>query len=811
MAQTTLEAFRNHLLNLSRGADVYPFLTVVERYLQIAPSDHPLRAMAVGALVRKGLHSVAGDLAAACPDESPDGRELRRAAAGLRKLPSEILPSTCRRACFEGNLRALRQKGDGGADLADQLQEVWRSLEPGLTLHQASDGNILARLDLGGRRQWVPAALDFVHVVECLTDAQSWKGSLLSPFLLEGVGTGRLVPIVHEASRCTYLTHSTPMFIVEPDCRALALALNLYDWSGAIADERFFLLAGPDAWERWYELMVREETLDTPQEVTRIPRWPDQPVPAGEATLERVRAYRQQLVRGHRTMVEARYAGRCDVAAWARRFSTAGGSDPLRILGVTSRFTTVLRHSTCDLLGAFERAGMSTRLLIEEKDHHTIPDHGYLHATAEFRPDLVVVIDHHRHEYLDRMPLQVPWLCWIQDELEHLMRPDVGPKLGPLDFTMGFGLTQCVLRYGYPAERFMPCKMAVAPEKFGGVGDEPAGGFDCDVVYVSHHSQTPEGFHAGWRTVDGNGLGGLIDAFFEQHRELLSSTRFNAGYDLSRLLEETELRMGVRLEPVLRSRLLSLYVRPLVDRFLRHSTLAWVADWADATGRRLHIYGNGWEQHPRFGRYARGPLEPGEPFGRVVRRAAISLHLGLNPGLHPRVLETVAAGGFVLTRYTPSDFHDPANDIFWECIVSRGLDRPGRVAIAEFPRGYREGRERLAQCTNRAVGEYVEITEELLLEQRTRRQDDPRYHFADLALPGYAQLTFESPESFAERAGHFLGHPEDRARLAAGMRASVHELFTYDALVGRIVAFVTSGLQRQANAQRPVAAMSGAG
>jgi hypothetical protein len=41
---------------------------------------------------------------------------------------------------------------------------------------------------------------------------------------------------------------------------------------------------------------------------------------------------------------------------------------------------------------------------------------------------------------------------------------------------------------------------------------------------------------------------------------------------------------------------------------------------------------------------------------RIARNAAINLHAGSSLALHQRVLETLAAGGFVMVRFHPLDF-----------------------------------------------------------------------------------------------------------------------------------------------------------
>ena len=66
--------------------------------------------------------------------------------------------------------------------------------------------------------------------------------------------------------------------------------------------------------------------------------------------------------------------------------------------------------------------------------------------------------------------------------------------------------------------------------------------------------------------------------------------------------------------------------------------------------------------------------------------------------------------------------------------------------------------------------------------------------FPSLAFADFEAITFDGPESFARRAEHFLAHPEEREAIVRRMQASVRELFTYDALVPRIVSFVRGKL-----------------
>ena len=88
-----------------------------------------------------------------------------------------------------------------------------------------------------------------------------------------------------------------------------------------------------------------------------------------------------------------------------------------RSVSTTPRSIAFLQYSMGDLMAALKRAGCATRLLIEQRDHTTVPAHTYMQAFADFQPDLVLMIDHHRYKRPDAFVADVPMVCWIQDEL----------------------------------------------------------------------------------------------------------------------------------------------------------------------------------------------------------------------------------------------------------------------------------------------------------------------------------------------------------------------------------------------------------
>jgi len=797
----SVSEFRRRVLSFLDDDDPYPFLSVVEDYLAAAPGDHAVRATAVRLLIDKGLVSVAAELAGQAPADGPDGAELRRAADRLQQVSSDRIDPARTEPQWRANLEALATRDASGRRLAEAVARAWDEIADEIALHRASDGNFLARTTRSdGRRIWVPAALDFAGKLEVLSDPEAWRNLLVPPILVRGVGMGWLLPRLWEATNRTFLTYSPALHVVEPNLRALAVVLRLHDWRVLLADPRVYLFAGPAAWEQWKQRLRDDPMLAVPTQVCAQMAWPGMPPSTWEEAYREAVVQRDTADARLREEVEAVYDKRTP-AWWAERYRSAGPDDPLRVLLVTSRYTTFLQHATRDLKRAFDKAGLRTRMLVEPHDHALLARRTYLQAFVEFVPDLVVVIDHHRQEYPDRYPAHVPYVCWIQDELPELFDSKVGRNLGPLDFVIGYGRTECVLKHGYPADGFLACRVPVDVDKFDVGAEEPVDeSLVCDVAYVSHHSESPEALHARVRAMaDQPALVKLIDAFYERTRDLMASTRFNAAWDLDRLLSEVEEQTRLHCtNAAARQRVMSVFVRPLADRMLRHTTLSWVADWADATGRRLHLYGRGWEEHRRFGRYARGPADHGAHLARIARHATVNLHVGLAPALHQRVLETVAAGGLVLVRYNPNDFYPEAMDVFRRYLAEQGVDRPTTIPNDHLPAEFVEMRRRRFEETGRPLPEAVEVTEAFLLQQDPRRQDDFADEYASRAFRDFESITFRDAAGFAERAEFFMAHPDRRRAVIAAMREVVVRRFSYDALVARLVAFLRDRLVRYA-------------
>lgn len=789
---------RSNLLALVEHGNPYLFLSCVGDYLQVAPHDDQVRAQALRLYTKIGFFSVAEELALACPPSSPVFSQLQEVASRLAVQGKDRVDWSQTDGRFAANLQALRGRSEQDATLAGLIEHAWQhEMPPDIALHLAADGNWQVRCCRSdGQRIWLPSLQDYSGTTEAIANEEAFRGNFVSPFLLDGVGIGCLVPRLWKVTLHTYLTYSAAIYIVEPNVRALALALRLHDWSQALADERLIVHAGASAWNDWLRQMEAEPELPEPSQIVSLVRWPgDCTYPAAEY-VDRLKQYRRANYQQERTRAEEIYAGR-DVQWWAGRYASADASKPIRVLCLTSRHTTFLQHSARDLVAALQRAGLPTQLAIEQRDHTALAASVLMRKFAEFQPDLVVVIDHHRWEMPERFISNVPFFCWIQDELPKLYSREAGSSMGPLDFTMGFGKDTCVSQYGYPAERFMPCPMVVDSEKFAPELSRPDvdPALQCDVAYTGHHAETPQALHERVRSQVDPPVVALMDAFYEEMLPLMRSERFNGAYDLGRMLGEVEAHTRIDIADAdSRSSLIGTYVRPLADRVMRHTTLEWVADWAEATGHTLRLYGRGWEQHPRFSKFACGVARHGSHLGAIMRSAAINLHFGMNLALHQRVLETSVAGGFLMVRHHPQDFYPKWMPELWQYVHGKNMTGPARIPYGELPPDLAQAHRERLEAVGRPIKNCIEISERFLENNDPLLAQERRRRFAGEIFPMLGRITFNGPESFRAQAEHFLAHPDERADIVRHMQAIVQCEYTYDALVKSMKAFLRERL-----------------
>jgi len=626
------------------------------------------------------------------------------------------------------------------------------------------------------------------------------------PALIAGLDQGWLWQMVYEAQPKVPARpgYRPPLYLLARTLDQLWIACHLHDYRDLLADPRVFLFAGDDAVDQLETALRNNSRLTAPQaSVTLDPAlWP-----AGcnlDLLKGRVNTYQHGRLATAMASFDTQdrpsrlsasgalvnqsvcgLAGKDQRAAFAARLR-AGGK--IRVMGLTSRFTTFLQHSMRDWLAAFEAEGHATSLVIETADHEQNNRLILAEAAAEFAPDLILLIDHYRAE-LGGLPAYVPCVMWIQDYMPNIFTPSAGDEQGPLDFVIGHGRAECTRKHNYPSERFMPALVAVNDERFAPpeLSEEDRRGYACDLSFVSHASRPAESIIAEQIERHPNAKRLLTDAF-----ERLKSI-YDDGLCISHplhvrgVIQEAMIATGLSLDADSLKRMSDLFHLQINNAFLRHQALEWAAE----TGADLRLYGNGWEKHPRLSKFARGPADHQGDLRKIYRATRISLQATPQGSVHQRTFEGLAAGGFFLMRYVPGDRIGQIYKPLWEWCSRENIETDDHLLQHATPDILR-----LLGEFQRTAGLDPFKLGVSFIEDMRMLADLDFTQSACMMWPGdYERVAFDSRAALQQRITHFLENPAERESIAESMRQVVLERVTYRAVDQRMLQFIAQSLE----------------
>ncbi len=477
-----------------------------------------------------------------------------------------------------------------------------------------------------------------------------------SPLVLGGIGDGYVISHLAANPHELFMDQQLAVFLLEPDPRLLRACLQLHDWSGGdgpIADRRFQVFVGED-WPRQVEAALDAD--------------PYLYLPRGYLCLEPDRAPFDAAITA---LVDSR--GRqqqADIATAQAHYDARDEEELIRVLGddpprkprvlfITTRFSTVLQYATRDTRRAFDELGWETRLLIEQERWQLFNSNLLAREVAAFKPDVIFQIDWLRGSSpVKLMPRQILHFCWIQDFLPQLTAPDAHTLVGERDFVLTFATPRFIDQHHYPAQQVidMPMMLTLEPEASPDQAEDDAP--RDDFLYVSNVSGTADEHIEQMlsrvpdklKPVASRAAGSIVSTYE-------ADGNLPTHHHLRQVLAEAMRREGVNTIPdQWKSQLIDQLWNPLNSGLYRQQALGWVADLAEERGLSLAVYGRGWENHPRFARYARGVIPHGRPLAAATRNATFALHLEPYACFtHHRMLDALMAGGFVLARAHPGN------------------------------------------------------------------------------------------------------------------------------------------------------------
>ena len=455
----------------------------------------------------------------------------------------------------------------------------------------------------------------------------------------------------------------------------------------------------------------------------------------------------------------------------------------MRVLGITSRYTTVLQHAMSELQSAVHTIRRNARegreepladtiecdmqITIEPDDHSL--ENPFTERIASFEPDLIVQISRMRYEN-PQLPQNVPFLTWDQDNLACMRTDAATASLDPLTYVAGHGAFHGYVYLGWPRRNCIMCQPAAATHRYAPreLSAAELDRYPCDMSYVSNASgsaaELREQLAVRWRD-DAHTEAlflGLTDAVLAggKSHENWNSSRFYG------LLGQLQAQRGVELIPRVADEMVMGAVT-VADRAFRHGVLEWAADLADQQGCTLRLYGNGWDRHPRFAKYGAGVARQGDELLAIYQASKINLQIIETGFLHSRALDGMAAGGFFLTRRTDYDGLDTAavqarHDLSLY-IRSHGIKSIDQLEKSSDPQ-VRQWWQIIRQGMHESASSAIFRPEEFLRGLEVFAQTPA----ACIIFPQFDQIAFTDRDSFSTRVQRFLADDTLRQKPSPG-------------------------------------------
>lgn len=577
--------------------------------------------------------------------------------------------------------------------------------------------------------------------------------------------------------------HRPPIYLLTSDIERLWAVLHVLDWREMLADPRFPIFAGLDGAQQMQELLAGD------------PRWPQPRASVGieagifptelNAFLAMMAGTTNRKLEQLKLRLRAMYpAGE----SWAARLNRPR----LRILGITSRYTTFLQHSMRDWLEGFQRLGHETRLLMEEADHLLLGPAGVAQGVLDFHADLVVIIDHYRAE-MGTIPQAIPCVMYVQDRLPNIFSEQAGRNQTDRDYCLGLGRLHLSDRYGYARSRFVSCPVGINEKRFE--QRELTRGelerFGCDVSYVSHASRPAELLVREYAAKSGSAqIARLCDHFY-QRLEAWYAAGGIALSDISmrQMLERCMGDVRVQLAEADIAQFMSFFNQSVNNAIFRHQTLNWLA----GLGVNLHIWGRGWESHPTLSRFARGVADNQSDLAKIYRASKINIQVTPFGSVHQRLLDGLAAGGFFLLRWHPGD---AVGRIYRELICwcrENSISSDGQLhAMADH-----RVRAMISRI-NHLEGSTPRTRWFSVFDVMQGHADSDFMTSSDSIWEEYEEVAFNDRSELATRVQRFLGDDALREQIALSMRNAVVDRCSYVGINRRLLDMIRMDLSAEA-------------
>lgn len=330
-----------------------------------------------------------------------------------------------------------------------------------------------------------------------------------------------------------------------------------------------------------------------------------------------------------------------------------------KILFVTSRFTTALQYHIRDCMAAAENMGLETTLIIE-KDRLHMGHTGitFLKSIAEFKPDVIFIIDHFRYEYIEFLEGldKIVWVSWIQDPLPRIFSEETVKKQKENDVVIScFGQWEEFEKLGYNEERLIRYPLVASHKIYHPyvLSESERMQYECDICMICHACDADghvkrfvEKFSGETRLF----VRDLYQSYIDHVRAV--NQVFRKVEEFQAFIQEFAKRFGCGVDADFADYIADDMWRNLSPRLYRALTADWLID---AGYTNIKLWGKEWKDNEKYKPYAMGAAENGETLSKILQASKIVVGNNAVASGTSRVPETMLSGAFYMECFVPPE------------------------------------------------------------------------------------------------------------------------------------------------------------
>ncbi len=442
-------------------------------------------------------------------------------------------------------------------------------------------------------------------------------------------------------------TNRCVFFVYEKSVEDLIPAFSAHDYTSMIESGRVFFFIGADAGDRLDAFLAQNPNihLDQPQQILTCTE------SAGREEFPLTENHVAEIIGKIRTRnIEwnAQFARTYRAPKMTEIAAKYESGAPLRLLFIKGGETSYIQYAVRDLAEAAAELGHQVLTITDGRGRYFT--RSFISRTLDgFRPDLVIDIGGNMTPYfMELLDLfDQPHILWFFDNPQFFV---TGESLAAMEKPHR-SIVALVPRFARElrqigVKRRIPLlSVGVNEHIFNPSAPEAARAPSHDTLFVgniyNHLLTKPDLIDDKLKEI----LVG-IKKVIEPAIDGIYSAEQAARYFISRI--STDPAADEAIMPIIDGLASQAFREVHRYTFIR----------AAAEGRELHVYGNGWDDYPDTGIH-HGPVTNGPELAALYSSAKITLQVHELTQIHPRVLECLASGGFILAREIPPDEDEP--------------------------------------------------------------------------------------------------------------------------------------------------------